>query len=181
MTTVLWIVAVLASLVVGIGVGRYTAPGVERSREMESERDEAHAELQRYREDVRSHFEKTANLFNAVTGSYRELYEHLAEGSDRLGTGPSARMLETRPEERTLQGPEEGGDDPQGTPDPASEPASEEGPSEGESHQAEEAAGEYEDEQGKRKPEDEAMNPEEVTDQPETATEETGEPSRKTD
>lgn len=107
MTTVLWIIVVLICLAVGIWLGRYTAPGVERSREMEQERDEAQAELQRYREDVRTHFEKTAHLFNAVTGTYRELYEHLADGSERLGTGENARLLESKPEDRTLQTPEE--------------------------------------------------------------------------
>ena len=107
MTTIVWIIVVLVCLAGGIWLGRYTAPGVEKARSMEQERDEAHAELQRYREDVRTHFEKTAHLFNEVTSGYRNLYEHLAEGSERLGTGPSAGMLESKPEDRTLQGPEQ--------------------------------------------------------------------------
>ncbi|SEO50590.1 YhcB family protein [Aquisalimonas asiatica] len=107
MTTAIWIIVVLICLVGGIWLGRYTAPGVEKAREMEQERDEANAELQRYREDVRTHFEKTAHLFNTVTGSYRQLYEHLAEGSERLGTGTNSGLLETRPEDRQLQGPED--------------------------------------------------------------------------
>ena len=107
MTTIVWIIVVLICLAGGIWLGRYTAPGVEKARSMEQERDEAHAELQRYREDVRTHFEKTAHLFNQVTSGYRSLYEHLAEGSERLGTGPSAGMLESKPEDRTLQGPEQ--------------------------------------------------------------------------
>lgn len=107
MTTAIWIIVVLICLVGGIWLGRYTAPGVEKAREMEQERDEANAELQRYREDVRTHFEKTAHLFNSVTGSYRQLYEHLASGSERLGTGANSGLLETRPEDRQLQGPED--------------------------------------------------------------------------
>ncbi|QIT55734.1 DUF1043 family protein [Aquisalimonas sp. 2447] len=111
MTTIVWIIVVLICLAGGIWLGRYTAPGVEKARSMEQERDEAHAELQRYREDVRTHFEKTAHLFNQVTSGYRSLYEHLAEGSERLGTGPSAGMLESKPEERTLQAPTEAAED----------------------------------------------------------------------
>lgn len=107
MTTAIWIIVVLICLVGGIWLGRYTAPGVEKAREMEQERDEANAELQRYREDVRTHFEKTAHLFNSVTGSYRQLYEHLASGSERLGTGENSGLLETKPEERQLQGPDD--------------------------------------------------------------------------
>ena len=114
MTTIVWIIVVLICLAGGIWLGRYTAPGVEKARSMEQERDEAHAELQRYREDVRTHFEKTAHLFNQVTSGYRSLYEHLAEGSERLGTGPSAGMLESKPEERTLQAPTEAADDAEG-------------------------------------------------------------------
>ncbi len=121
MTTVAWIVVVLICLAGGIWLGRYTAPGVEKTRSLEQERDEAHAELQRYREDVRTHFEKTAHLFNQVTGSYRSLYEHLAEGSERLGTGPSAGMLESKPEDRTLQGPEQAGADGEGAGQDATE------------------------------------------------------------
>ncbi|MDN3518633.1 DUF1043 family protein [Aquisalimonas lutea] len=110
MTTIVWIIVVLVCLAGGIWLGRYTAPGVERSRALEKERDEAQAELQRYREDVRNHFEKTAHLFNQVTTGYRQLYEHLAEGSERLGTGENARMLENRPEDRTLQTPDDAAD-----------------------------------------------------------------------
>lgn len=107
MTTIVWIIVVLICLAGGIWLGRYTAPGVEKARTLEQERDEAQAELQRYREDVRNHFEKTAHLFNQVTTGYRQLYEHLAEGSERLGTGENARMLENRPEDRTLQTPDD--------------------------------------------------------------------------
>lgn len=107
MTTIVWIIVVLICLAGGIWLGRYTAPGVEKARALEQERDEARAELQRYREDVRNHFEKTAHLFNQVTTGYRQLYEHLAEGSERLGTGENARMLENRPEDRTLQTPDD--------------------------------------------------------------------------
>jgi uncharacterized protein len=60
--------------------------------------------LRRYKEDVSSHFEKTATLFNEVTGSYRNLYEHLADGSQRLGLGPDAHLLQTSPERRRLDG-----------------------------------------------------------------------------
>ncbi|WP_290650343.1 DUF1043 family protein, partial [Aquisalimonas sp.] len=120
MTTVVWIIVVLICFGLGIWLGRYTAPGLERAREVEHERDEAQAELQRYREDVRTHFEKTANLFNSVTGAYRELYEHLADGSGRLGTGENAPMLESKPEDRTLQMPLEGDKGPEGETAPAS-------------------------------------------------------------
>ena len=108
MTTLIWIAVVAVCLLGGVLLGRYTAPGVERARAIERERDEARAELRRYRDDVRSHFEKTAQLFNAVSSDYRALHEHLARDSERLGEPSVSRLLDNQPEAGTLEGPESG-------------------------------------------------------------------------
>lgn len=154
MTTAIWIIVVLICLVGGIWLGRYTAPGVEKAREMEQERDEANAELQRYREDVRTHFEKTAHLFNTVTGSYRQLYEHLAASSERLGTGANSGLLESRPEDRELQSPEdlEGEREPGATEDSAQQPKTDEPVAESHDAPKEQAAEERAKEQGEAEP-----------------------------
>ncbi|MCC7412559.1 MAG: DUF1043 family protein [Gammaproteobacteria bacterium] len=46
---------------------------------------ELREELDGYRDRVGAHFERSAVLFHELTGRYRELYEHLAEGADSLG------------------------------------------------------------------------------------------------
>ncbi|MEX0730044.1 MAG: DUF1043 family protein [Aquisalimonadaceae bacterium] len=103
MSTVIWLLVLLVAIAVAFFAGRYMAPRTERLRDMERERDAARTELRTYREEVNTHFEKTAHLFNEVTGGYRALYEHLAAGSQRLGLGPDATLLSARPEKRQLQ------------------------------------------------------------------------------
>lgn len=103
-TTLVWfIVAVIFAAAIAFFAGRYTAPGSTRVRELEQQRDDSSRELRRYREQVNGHFETTAQLFNDVTASYRNLYEHLADGSERLGGGPDSPLLSTPPEQRQLE------------------------------------------------------------------------------
>lgn len=54
---------------------------------------ELREELERYRERVASHFERSAVLFHQLTVRHRELYEHLAESAESLGaTGDRERL-----------------------------------------------------------------------------------------
>ncbi len=107
MSAVAWLLVLAVSVVVAFVVGRMTAPSTSRTKTLEHERDAAASELRRYREDVSAHFEKTATLFNQLTGNYRGLYEHLAEGSQRLGLGEDANLLHAEPERRKLTGQQE--------------------------------------------------------------------------
>lgn len=100
--TVVWFLIVIAAAVAAFFIGRYTAPGSTRVRELEEQRDESSRELRAYREQVNGHFQTTAQLFNDVTASYRSLYEHLADGSEKLGRGPDSPLLSTPPEQRQL-------------------------------------------------------------------------------
>ncbi|MCK8515688.1 DUF1043 family protein [Methylonatrum kenyense] len=100
--TVVWFLIVIAAAIAAFVIGRYTAPGSARVRELEEQRDESSRELRFYREQVNSHFQTTAQLFNDVTASYRSLYEHLADGSEKLGQGPDSPLLATPPEQRQL-------------------------------------------------------------------------------
>ncbi len=102
MTTLSWLFVLVVGVLVSFLAGRMAAPRTGRLKAMQEERDAASAELRRYKEEVSAHFEKTATLFNEVTGSYRNLYEHLADGSQRLGVGPDANLLQTQPERRRL-------------------------------------------------------------------------------
>ncbi|MCC5810830.1 MAG: DUF1043 family protein [Ectothiorhodospiraceae bacterium] len=102
MSAFAWLLILAVGVVVAFVAGRMTAPGTNRTKALEHERDAATSELRRYREDVSAHFEKTATLFNQVTGSYRSLYEHLADGSQKLGLGGDANLLHAEPERRKL-------------------------------------------------------------------------------
>lgn len=100
--TVVWVLIGIAAAVAAFFIGRYTAPGSTRVRELEEQRDDSSRELRAYREQVNGHFQTTAQLFNDVTASYRSLYEHLADGSEKLGRGPESPLLSTPPEQRQL-------------------------------------------------------------------------------
>ncbi|MBK1673795.1 hypothetical protein CKO35_10855 [Ectothiorhodospira shaposhnikovii] len=67
-----------------------------RVRDLEKELDNQQRKIDNYRSQVNRHFEKTATLFTGMAHSYRELYDHLVESYDRLGTGSSNRFLPRR-------------------------------------------------------------------------------------
>lgn len=125
MSTLAWLLILLVCAVAAFFAGRYTAPRTGQLKELERQRDDAQAELRSYRENVNTHFEKTARLFNEVTVGYRTLYEHLAEGSERLGRGPDSPLLTNRPEQRQLPEKLDGGSEPDRT---VENPAPNQGP-----------------------------------------------------
>ncbi|MFP4273224.1 MAG: YhcB family protein [Halothiobacillaceae bacterium] len=103
---VVWIVAILVvvvAAVVGYFVGRGN-PDRQRVDTLEkqlaaqsAEMTRQQHELDRYQREVRGHFDRTAELFVDMAGSYRALYEHLSKGYDTLGAGPGQRVLPDRP------------------------------------------------------------------------------------
>ncbi len=77
-----------AAIVFAIGgaVGFFTARQIKDKRTLELERqlEATQAQLNGYQEDVNRHFLKTSLLFNKLTDDYREVYEHLATGAQKL-------------------------------------------------------------------------------------------------
>jgi uncharacterized protein len=106
---VLLLLVLIATAGVAWWLGRLSVSRSGRMQTLEQERDAANAELARYQQEVRDHFETTAALFNQVTGSYRQLYEHLADGAGRLASHGDGQLLQQSPEQRRL--PEDLGPD----------------------------------------------------------------------
>ncbi len=105
MTLTGWLLLAVALIVtagVAYWLGRLSVSRSGRMQALEQERDAATEELTRYQGEVRDHFETTAQLFNQVTGSYRQLYEHLADGAGRLAAPGDERLLQQSPEQRRL-------------------------------------------------------------------------------
>jgi uncharacterized protein len=104
MGTLGWLLVVAVGIALGFSVGRLWPGSAAKITELERQRDAAREDLRTYREDVSTHFERTAELFDKVTADYRGLYEHLAVGARRLGAIPGesieARLAE--PEQRRL-------------------------------------------------------------------------------
>jgi hypothetical protein len=56
----------------------------KRTLELEEKLEDTRNELSQYRGDVNQHFLKTSLLLGKLTNDYREVYEHLATGAQRL-------------------------------------------------------------------------------------------------
>ena len=80
------LVSVLALLggVIGYAIGADRARrGVDAT-----ELDALRRELEDYRGGVTAHFQETAELMQQMTGQYRKLYTHMAQGAVGLCEGP---------------------------------------------------------------------------------------------
>ena len=104
MSTIGWLALIVAGIALGFGIGRAWPSRKTKLAELEQERDQARKELGAYREEVGTHFERTAELFDKVTADYRSLYEHLALSARQLGAiqGEPAERSLTEPEQRRL-------------------------------------------------------------------------------
>lgn len=72
----------LGLLAAGAAIGFYLAR-LGQSAE-QAKLDEVESEFDAYREQVTEHFAETASRFTAIGQQYRELYDHLATGSEAL-------------------------------------------------------------------------------------------------
>ncbi len=100
-TVVAALVTLIAGLLIGVLLGRGS-----RSREarqnaaIEAELNKTREDVEKYRNQVNHHFEKTADLMGELTDSYKEMtrrykkvYEHLAEGANTLASVDTSRMI----------------------------------------------------------------------------------------
>lgn len=71
-------------IVVGGGAVALFMNGKSRARRLQQELDRLQAELDNYRTQVTQHFLRTSELVQNLTRSYREVYDHLASGSQQL-------------------------------------------------------------------------------------------------
>lgn len=83
----------LITFALGIACGAgftYLITGNSRRRtsELQEKLDQLQQELDGYRDQVGQHFRKTSELVQAMTDSYRNVYEHLAKGSEVLCQDP---------------------------------------------------------------------------------------------
>ena len=90
-------------IVCGIGVA-YLVPGNRRrTQELENKVNSLQQEYDSYHEQVGQHFLKTSELVEKMTESYRDVYEHLATGSQALCQTPVNTPRLDIPEHPTLE------------------------------------------------------------------------------
>lgn len=90
----IWIigaVALAAGGLIGYLLGRSGSDASQRQT-LSDQLDETKAELTTYKQDVTEHFEKTAELVNQLTNTYREVHQHLASGAQSLCDSDTASL-----------------------------------------------------------------------------------------
>ncbi|MFC6669475.1 YhcB family protein [Marinobacterium aestuariivivens] len=112
--TSIWIIGIVALAIgglIGYLLGRSGSDAGERQT-LQRQLDEAREELGGYKQEVTEHFEKTAELVNQLTQSYRDVHQHLAQGAQTLGASEAARLalkdvMQPRLEETEEESPRE--------------------------------------------------------------------------
>ena len=94
-----WLIAISAVVIVGVVaffIGRGTAGTKDRIDELEAELSSKKAEVEGYRKEVEQHLDKTATLFVSMAGSYKEMFEHVSSGYEKLSTGSARELFQQR-------------------------------------------------------------------------------------
>lgn len=94
-----WLIAISAVVIVGVVaffIGRSTAGTRGRIDELEAELSSKKAEVEGYRKEVEQHLDKTATLFVSMAGSYKEMFEHVSSGYEKLSTGSARELFQQR-------------------------------------------------------------------------------------
>ncbi len=94
----LWIVGTVATIVggvIGLLIGR-SSPAAQQKEVLIAELEDTRRELEQYKADVGLHFERTAELVNDMTTSYRKVHQHLAGGADLLGGAVALKQLQPK-------------------------------------------------------------------------------------
>ena len=75
-------------LACGLAAGYLMRGNRQRVEELEEELSGLRRQFDGYREQVNQHFLTTSELVQKMTDSYRDVYEHLAAGSEKLCRAP---------------------------------------------------------------------------------------------
>ena len=101
----------LIGLVVGIVIGavamRFGNRKLRQQQSLQYELEKNKAELEEYREELVSHFARSAELLDNMATDYRQLYQHMAKSSSSLLPEMTA---ETNPFRNRLADSEAGND-----------------------------------------------------------------------
>jgi len=84
MEGLLIVAGLVVGLLVGFFVARSTSPERGQVKELELALEQEKESLTNYRAKVSQHFSHTAELVEALAANSREIYSHLAEGSQEL-------------------------------------------------------------------------------------------------
>jgi uncharacterized membrane-anchored protein YhcB (DUF1043 family) len=83
----IWSIGLIAfafGMAAGYAIHFFLNPDNKRSEKLTQELDQLKEEMDQYRGEVAEHFQRTSELVQEMTSSYKNVYEHLASSSARL-------------------------------------------------------------------------------------------------
>ena len=102
----LWLMAGIA-LITGGAIGyfapRYLKTDSNTNRALEEELQAQRDKHEAYREEVATHFGKTAELLAQLLGNYRDVHNHLAHGAEILCENANIKRLQPLPDDRLIE------------------------------------------------------------------------------
>ncbi len=87
----------------GVGIAALIPAKRRREQELQEKLTQLQQEFDSYRDEVGKHFLTTSQLVQKMTESYRDVYEHLATGSEALCQNPVSTPRLDIPEHPTLE------------------------------------------------------------------------------
>ena len=114
----IWIISILTLVtggVIGYFAGRF-GTSATKQRDLNLQLEDSQRQLDAYKQQVNQHFERTAELVNNMTESYKAVHQHLATGSEALCDADTSK-LEAAPVKPSIT------DQTETAPAPAAEPA----------------------------------------------------------
>jgi hypothetical protein len=85
------VVGVIAGLLIGMWLGRISSSAKQLGEELKQTKEE----LDAYRVKVTQHFSRTAELVEILAANSRDIYRHLASGSQELCNSDAIRLSDT--------------------------------------------------------------------------------------
>ncbi|HBV40682.1 MAG TPA: DUF1043 domain-containing protein [Erwinia sp.] len=78
------LIGLVAGVIIGALAMRFGNKKLREQRSQQYELEKTKAELADYREELTSHFAQSAELLDNMARDYRQLYQHMAKGSNDL-------------------------------------------------------------------------------------------------
>lgn len=78
------LIGLLVGLIIGALAMRFGNSKLREQRSMQYELEKTKAELADYRDELTNHFAQSAELLDNMARDYRQLYQHMAKGSNDL-------------------------------------------------------------------------------------------------
>ncbi|MCP4769141.1 MAG: DUF1043 family protein [Gammaproteobacteria bacterium] len=95
-------IALVAGVLLGVVICRRFTPTITDVDELRVKLEQSRSELDRYRESVNGHFNKTSDLVNDLTQDFVKVYRHLSEGAQTLSDAPEFSHVLEQPEDKVL-------------------------------------------------------------------------------